>query len=162
MKIIVFSDSHGNRPNMQQVLELERPHVVFHLGDGRMDIKAVMEDFPDVELFSVAGNCDWRSRGNTEQLIELEGIRFLLSHGHLYGVKGGLQTYMTYGHNQRADVLLFGHTHEACLWEDGDMILLNPGSVGAFGAPTYAVIQILDGEIEDISHRVVPNPTYEW
>lgn len=162
MKIVVFSDSHGNTANMQQVLEIERPHVVFHLGDGRRDIKLVMEQWPDVELFSVVGNCDWRSRGNTEQLVEVEGVRFLLSHGHYYGVKSGLQTYVTYGHNNHADVLLFGHTHEPCLWDDRDMILLNPGSVGAYGEPTYAVIQVKDGEVLDVRHKAVPDPVYEY
>ncbi len=162
MKIVVFSDSHGNRANMQQVLELERPHVVFHLGDGRPDIKAVMEKWPDVELYSVVGNCDWRSRGYTERIAELEGLRFLLAHGHEYGVKSGCQTYVTYGHNQQADVLLFGHTHEPCLWEDRGMLILNPGSVGSYGTPTYAVIQILNGKVEDVQHKAVPNPVYQW
>ena len=49
MKIVIFSDSHGNQDNMRQVISKERPDAVFHLGDGRADILTVMEGLPHVE-----------------------------------------------------------------------------------------------------------------
>ena len=56
MKLLILSDSHGNRTHPRRALELEKPQVVFHLGDGRADILAVMADLPEVPLYSVPGN----------------------------------------------------------------------------------------------------------
>ena len=37
MKILVFSDSHGEKENMLLTVEAERPDAVFHLGDHWRD-----------------------------------------------------------------------------------------------------------------------------
>jgi len=158
VKIVIFSDSHGNQDNMRQVISKERPDAVFHLGDGRADILTVMEGLPHVDLYSVAGNCDWRSRARTELMADMDGVHFLLSHGHNYGVKGGYQTYMTYAHNRRADVALAGHTHEPCLWEDEGLTLLNPGSVGDYFRPTYAIAEVSEGHLTRLEICPVEDP----
>ena len=40
-KICVFSDSHGNSENMIQAIEMEKPDIVIHLGDGAGDMSDV-------------------------------------------------------------------------------------------------------------------------
>ncbi len=147
MKILVCSDSHGNRENLRCAIKRERPAVVFHLGDGRADILQVMRDWPEIELHSVAGNCDWRSRQRTEELVTLEGCRFLLSHGHEHAVKSGYESYFSYGLRRRVDVLLAGHTHVPCVkWQRG-ILLMNPGSIGMGTRPSYGILEPSGGEI---------------
>lgn len=160
MNIVIFSDSHGNRANMRQVLEKERPQVVFHLGDGRTDILEVLRDWPGLELHSVVGNCDWRSRGPAEELVTLEGLRMLLAHGHAYGVKSGYGSYLAYGMRRQAQILLAGHTHTPCIWEDRGILLVNPGSVGNSPRPTYAVLEVEAGQVKRVEIRPVEKPVY--
>lgn len=162
MKILIFSDSHGNQTHMRRALELERPQAVFHLGDGRADILNVMQDWPETALYSVAGNCDWRSRHRTEELVTLEEVRFLLSHGHEHGVKSGYESYIRYGARHKAKVLLAGHTHVPCIWEDRGILLMNPGSVGNGAHPSYGVIEVEAGQVKDCKIKRIKNPVYEW
>ena len=46
-----------------------------------------------------------------------------------------------------AEVALFGHTHDAYCCEEGDLLLMNPGSCGSFSG-TYGVIEVSNGEIQ--------------
>lgn len=161
MKIVIFSDSHGNRTNLRTVLEDERPGMVFHLGDGKNDIEEVMEAYPQLELHAVLGNCDWRRQGQVEELVTVEGVPILLSHGHLHDVKNGYSRYIAYGRSKGARVLLFGHTHRACIWEDRELTVLNPGSAGEYFAPTYAVLVVKNGALLNAEIRQVPHPVFE-
>ena len=89
MKILVFSDSHGAMGKMVEAMEHERPHHVFFLGDHYRDGIELSELYPDIPMDIVRGNCDW-GKGPDLRVVELEGVRFLLTHGHLQYVKSGL------------------------------------------------------------------------
>ncbi|MCC8181683.1 MAG: metallophosphoesterase [Clostridiales bacterium] len=145
MKLLIFSDSHGNKTNMKKVLEQEQPDMVFHLGDGRGDILAVLADHPEIELHSVAGNCDWRSRCRTEELVTVCGLRIFLTHGHEYTVKSGYSRLIAAGRRQEADIVLVGHTHISCVRQESGILLINPGAVGNSPHPSYAVLEAEDG-----------------
>lgn len=61
MKILVFSDSHGNEDNMIRAVERERPFTldaIVHLGDGWRDAEALHRLYPRIPLEQVPGNCD--------------------------------------------------------------------------------------------------------
>lgn len=148
MKIVVFSDSHGKLDWMIAVMELERPDHVFFLGDHERDGWDLSRMYPETPLNAVKGNCDW-GPGLEEWLIELEGVRFLLTHGHLYGAKTGVSRLMEAGARTGADVVCYGHTHiPAILAEPGQAKLFNPGSIGGrYGQPaTYGVLTAKEGK----------------
>jgi predicted phosphodiesterase len=99
----------------------------------------------------------------TEEFLVLDGVRILLTHGHAYGVKGGLGTAIAHAARRDADVLIFGHTHiplELHVSPDSDcgftvnrpLTVFNPGSLGdrtpSFGTLTIRVGQILFGHGE--------------
>ena len=46
MKLLIFSDSHGNVANMEDAVRLERPDRVLHLGDLARDAQSLQEKFP--------------------------------------------------------------------------------------------------------------------
>ena len=53
MKILVFSDSHGNEDNMVRAVERERPSTldaIVHLGDGWRDAEALHRLYPRIPL----------------------------------------------------------------------------------------------------------------
>lgn len=147
MKILVFSDSHGAMGKMVEAMEHERPHHVFFLGDHYRDGIELSELYPDIPMDIVRGNCDW-GKGPDLRVVELEGVRFLLTHGHLQYVKSGLDELLQEAKNRQVQVACFGHTHLAkVVYRDG-IYLMNPGSAGGCHAREgYGVIEALDGSV---------------
>lgn len=143
MELMIFSDSHGKNDGMQRALSLQphAPGAVCFLGDGLRGAEEL--DIGRAMLYSVRGNCDWsESETPTERLVSIEGHSILLTHGHLFGVKGGYGALLSHGVARGADILLFGHTHrpyEECIpigTRIGETVLsrpvhlFNPGSIG--------------------------------
>lgn len=149
MKILVLSDSHGNVSNMLRAVEREQPRAVFHLGDCWRDAERLHDRLPDLPLEQVPGNCDWlRSCRETEKLLELEGKRVLLCHGHTYGVKQSLLAAGLAAEEKGLDLFLFGHTHKPLVDMRGKTLFLNPGSIGDYARPTYGVVTLENGRLD--------------
>ena len=141
MKILVFSDSHGRLGHMMDAMERERPRRVFFLGDCYRDGEALRNAYPDVPMELVRGNCDWGSSLPTVGEYEAEGARIFYTHGHAYGVKSGDETIISAARERKADILLFGHTHQSREdYEDG-LYIMNPGRLSGW-EPSYGVIDI--------------------
>lgn len=147
MKICVFSDSHGYDANMIAAIELEQPEACFFLGDGERDIERIMEKYPDLPVYAVKGNCDFRSERSSSLVCKVEGITILAVHGHLSNVKyeDRLDTLTMQAREAGADIALFGHTHHQHLSNSCGVTLMNPGSVGRGYYPCYGVLTIENG-----------------
>lgn len=153
MKILVLSDSHGDLSNMADAIEREQPDLVFHLGDHWRDAEELEWAYPELKIYKVPGNCDWRSREKLELELSLGGCKLLLCHGHTRGVKMGYSELLHYARHIGADVALFGHTHNAHWSQRGGVQLFNPGSCGMGSDPTYGILTIEDGRAEcEICH----------
>ena len=147
MKLLVLSDSHGNVDNMLRAVELTAPDRIVHLGDGWRDAEELHARYPALPLERVPGNCDYGCRDEAqERILLLGGKRILLCHGHTLRVKSGLLTAYYTAQERQVDALLFGHTHEPYIDERGGTIFLNPGSIGAHYRPTYATLELRDGQ----------------
>jgi len=150
MKILIVSDSHGKWQVLQQIVERECPQVVFHLGDYLGDAQKLSLACPDVEIVAVPGNCDgWFINQETDDILSYEGVRFFLTHGHGYQVKSGAGAVIMAGRAAGADVILYGHTHQAVLEQLGDgSWLVNPGTAGGVYQPaSYAVAWVDAGTV---------------
>jgi putative phosphoesterase len=146
MKILVVSDSHGDRESLLRAVSLEAPDLILHLGDHYSDCVPVREAFPGIPLRAVRGNCD-RPGGEADwDEFVAEGKRIFMTHGHLYGVKYKLDDIVNNAMLRGADILLFGHTHRAMLDEIDGLYVMNPGSVGA-SEHTFGTIMLTDGAI---------------
>ena len=150
--VLVVSDSHGNVENMCRAVELVRPALLLHLGDGWRDAEALARRFPDVPLERVPGNCDFRADERAERVMEIEGKRVLLCHGHTLGVKSGLGTLLRAALERGADAALFGHTHKPLVDIRQGVVLLNPGSIGNRVRPTYGTLTVADGSCTGATH----------
>lgn len=140
MKIAVFSDSHRHMSAMENAVALEKPDVIFHLGDHDTDAAALSRKFRDIPLYSVQGNCDYYPIGEERIITRIAGKTFFAAHGHTYNVKLGYDSIINAAAVSGADILLFGHTHIPYEAEVNGLIVLNPGSIG-FGL-TYDIIEI--------------------
>ena len=159
MTILVFSDSHGHYYNLQKTVRLHLNcgtcDAVFFLGDGVPDIKQLENDYPNLPVYYVYGNCEWTSSLSDavyERVVELFGKRFLLMHGHKYGVKSGTDKAAMRGIELGCDCVLFGHTHTAedTVYESpwgGTVRLINPGALGPSPDHSYALLNIENGHI---------------
>lgn len=148
MKACVFSDSHGYAGNMITAIELEKPDVCFFLGDGERDIAKLMEQYPDLPVYAVRGNCDFGTKFKSSLCCEADGVRIFMTHGHMSYVKYeyDLETLTSQAVEAGADIALFGHTHEQHLSESRGVTRLNPGSAGRGYYPAYAVLHIEKGK----------------
>lgn len=134
MKILIISDSHGRLDKIMQMYEIEKPDMVFCAGDYSKDGEELSYVYPG-EYKIVRGNCDFLDRRHSdEMIIELEGFKILLTHGHEYGVKRSYNAIKNRGKILNCDVVVFGHTHIAYK-ENDKIILFNPGAAqdGKYG-----------------------------
>ena len=139
LKILVFSDSHRSLAGMYHAIERQQPQQIIHLGDLMEDAEEVAYAYPKLPFCMVPGNCDgWTSVEAIKQ-ITLGGKSILLSHGHLWGVKSGYNRAFAQARAVGADILLFGHTHQAlCRQLEDGLWVLNPGS----SRSTYGLITL--------------------
>lgn len=149
MKILVLSDSHRAMQEMRRAVRSEKPDMIIHLGDHIGDAEKLIEGFPDIPLEAVSGNCD-SGLAPSEKLLEIEGKKIFICHGHGYGVKSDYLMLKYAAMEKGADVVLFGHTHVPFYDFDGRLHMMNPGSIGAARYPAkdgYGLLFIENGEI---------------
>jgi len=151
MKILVFSDSHGETREMARVIgtTTDAAGVIF-LGDNVRDIEKVAALHPHLPYYFVAGNCDFMSKAPNEACVELGGVKIYICHGHRHGVKSGLGHLAEFARQIGAQAAFYGHSHIAAQGEKNGITLLNPGSIteprGDIGA-SYALVEIEGGRI---------------
>jgi putative phosphoesterase len=136
--------------------QIKKPDAVIFLGDGLRDFSYC--EFDGVTLFAVNGNCDcFGEYGSLQPLPELEitlgGKKIFAAHGHKYNVKFGYEAIVAEGARRGADIVLFGHTHNAHaeylpagetdygVTLEKPMYLMNPGSIGEY-YPSFGCIEI--------------------
>lgn len=148
MKILVLSDSHRTQTHMHQAVRRERPDQILHLGDHLHDAQRLQTEFPEISVFAVPGNCDvLEAGGNPIAIREFAGVRVFLTHGHVHGVKQGLLRLELAAREAAAQVVVFGHTHQALCAQKEGLWMLNPGSCMAGSHPSYGVILVENGKI---------------
>ena len=149
MKLLILSDSHGDVGDMIDVVERERPNEIFHLGDCVRDAESLSYTCRGIPVIMVPGNCDGWTGMSERLLLEREGVRILLAHGHRWHVKSGAGGALADARSCGADILLYGHTHQAvCVREEDGLWRMNPGTAGGvYAAATYGVILLESGKI---------------
>ena len=65
-----------------------------------------------------------------------------LTHGHHQRVKWDLKTIAAAGKSLAANIIVFGHTHEATIEYISSVILINPGAAMPWEGGGYAVLDI--------------------
>lgn len=132
---------------MLRAVEQEKPDAVIHLGDHASDAEILLREYPYLPVCRVRGNCDrYEYDVQDEAVIEWEGVKILVTHGHRYHVKSGLLTLCYAAIQSGAQVALFGHTHIPYCEESDGLWLLNPGACGRL-FPSYGIIEIKNGTV---------------
>ncbi len=148
-KLLVMSDSHRSKLNMQSIMEAhEDAWALVFLGDGENDMEECELYLPHMfnrTVVWVKGNCDWDSVRPEEEYLKVSGHSILCTHGHYYDAKRTLNGLRSEAARGGYDIVLFGHTHTPYLsYADGRSsegispakpVLFNPGAVadGKYG-----------------------------
>lgn len=146
MKIGIISDTHGRVDAWRKAeavfagvnLIVHAGDVLYHpprLGcsDG-YDVPAMAEalNSSTIPIVIAQGNCDAQVYEelldmpvqSPYALVEFEGLRIVVTHGHLHTREQMIVTGKKYG----ADVFVSGHTHIPVLERVEGLVLMNPGS----------------------------------
>lgn len=129
MRLVVFSDTHGNFTAAREIIERNPEVYTFiFLGDGERDIDKLRIIYPEKMILNVAGNCDFSSFTPNSDIYNAGKVKVFFTHGHRFGVKYGVDQILAKAKEVGASVALFGHTHERYYSYIDGVHLLNPGS----------------------------------
>ncbi len=148
-KIVVLSDTHHREENLKRITPiLLENDLVIHLGDYVSDMNGLKAQLGD-KLIQIKGNCDFMSQADDEQIINVEGVRIFLTHGHRYNVKTTLINLGYEALSKGCQLALYGHTHMADITEFEGVKLVNPGSLSVprNGVPSYCYLLIYGGKV---------------
>lgn len=150
MRILVISDTHRNLSRVYKVINdiRDKIEVVIHCGDVVEDADAIRNRYSDLRVYNVRGNCDYGSAVPNENIFVIEGKRFFVTHGDMYGVNWSTDRLCYRGAEVGADVCLYGHTHIPDIEYYDGMVIMNPGSpTNPRGGSkfSYGIIKIEDG-----------------
>ncbi len=144
-RILVFSDSHGDIDLCIDAVSRIPADMIIHAGDYVRDAEKLTARFPDKDIRYVQGNNDLWAKAPKELIIEEDGVRIFVVHGHEQRVKYEMNysTMAKAARERDCSMAVFGHTHIQYEGETDGVKLLNPGST-LFGG-TYAIIEIENG-----------------
>ncbi len=129
MRVLIISDTHGRNQYVQKTLERVSPiDLLIHLGDfegGDGYIKSISPCPTEM----VSGNNDFFNGLPKEVLIRIGKYLVMLTHGHRYGVNYSVSNLIEAAKRNKADIVMFGHTHVPLIDLSGSVWAINPGSL---------------------------------
>lgn len=145
MKAAVFSDTHTNIALCLEAVRRCRPDAIIHLGDHDRDARAIAQEFPEIPMYSICGNCDLAPTSPVSDTVQLGPVKAFITHGHLYNVDYDRVDSLVYAaQEQGCRLAMFGHTHRPLYQEVGGVTVLNPGTAGKGPKLTWALVEIFD------------------
>ena len=123
-KIVIMSDNHGEDAMLLKVKRLEQDADYYiHCGDSETFDFQLLNDY-----YSVKGNNDWHLNLPSQIIMEVEGHKIIVTHGHHFGYFNREYAMNDFLTQNNADILICGHTHMPMYTKDGDFYYINPGS----------------------------------
>jgi putative phosphoesterase len=144
----LISDTHGLlRPEVFDALQgVSR---IFHAGDvGPPDLLVELATIAPVQ--AVRGNTDAPGRPDLVERIEetIGGLHIVVTHGHELGSPKPPQLVARYS---KADVIVYGHTHQQLVTQAARRTVVNPGAAGPQRfklVPSVAKLFIYDRQVQ--------------
>lgn len=144
MKLVVVSDNHGlQKPIDNLKMQYPNADAFFHCGDSELPAH-FLDGF-----ISVCGNNDSSMDFPDSRIVELDGIKILVTHGHRYIYFGRLDMLVSKALYEGCKMVFFGHTHSFHYEVIEGVHLVNPGSItyNRDGSkPSYALVTLENGQ----------------
>lgn len=124
-KVLIISDSHGLTKEISEIKSRHQIDHLIHCGDSELEKgHPVLED-----MINVRGNCDFDNNLQYIEQLDVAGLHFFITHGHLYDVGLNLENLYDHAYGNNAQVVCYGHTHVAGAQKIDDILFVNPGSI---------------------------------
>lgn len=157
MKIGVISDTHGLL--REEVMErLKECDLIVHCGDiGKLEIIDRLEQLGKIEF--IKGNVDKNINDEIapkDKIIEVMNKRIYIVH-NIAEMDVDLD-------KEKIDIVVYGHSHKANIYEKDGIMYINPGSVGPrrFKLPiSMAILTILDYD-NNIESKILEENIFIW
>ncbi len=153
MTIAVLSDTHSIDIPNTLIDRLKTADMIVHAGD--------ICDLPTLKMLrkiaptkAVQGNMDAASVKKelpTKEIIICGAIKIGVTHGHIGETREALKNAMAAFKDDKMDVVIFGHSHQAYNAKVGGTLYFNPGSPNDVVKArffSYGLIHIEDGKIK--------------
>lgn len=166
-KILIVSDSHGSTELLDDIKEKHADDVsqMIHCGDSELSV----ENESINGFTTVKGNCDFNGDFPEEAIVEADGYKVLVVHGHLYSVKSSLLSLSYRAEETGANIVCFGHSHLLGAEKIGDVLFINPGSIRlprGRRERTYIILELKDEKavlhVYDYDHGKMDALTQEF
>ncbi len=156
----LISDTHSllREEVLNNLIDCE---LIIHTGDiGKSDVISKLNEISDVEF--IRGNCDKDERiAKEDKIIKVYNTCIYLIHD-ISKINIDLK-------RENINIIIYGHSHKASIYEKNDILYINPGSVGLgrFNLPiSMAKLKILDcedifDEIKEVNKNVYRYKNYE-
>ena len=156
MRALVLSDSHGNTASLEMAVSAvgeKNIDMIIFLGDIARDCEYLEMLYYPIKVVSVLGNNDFLRHGDYERVIDFDGHKIFICHGHTQSVNYGLEKLETTARAKVCVAALYGHTHQNKLEkrEDG-FFILNPGSTSRPRGTkaSYAILESENGKLSAV------------
>ncbi len=155
MAILVVSDSHRLKQELVEIARHHRDEVTtfLHCGDSELGVS----DPALASYHVVRGNCDVFADFPKMLIVEADGLRICLVHGHKFDVKSTLRDLQRTAKREGCQVACFGHSHETVAEEMDGVVMVNPGSIRLPRGrleKTYALLHYQDGVLDVCLHEL--------
>lgn len=143
MKALIVSDSHGLTGELEELKQKyeNTVDVMIHCGDSELSPQQI-----ELQGYQVVnGNCDFGSSYPNEIIQDVQGVRFFITHGHLYNVKMTMQNLLYRAKEAGAHIACFGHSHIMGAEVVDGVLIINPGSIllpRLRREKTYAILEV--------------------
>lgn len=148
MKLVIFSDAHGSKDNIEKVISNNKnADYYISLGDSELGHDYLL----DLDIIAIKGNYPRDPGFVYERNFKVNGKCVFLTHGHKYDVSKGLEKLYYKALENECDIMLYGHTHIPKSTIVGKVLFINPGALHKPRnglPPTYVILEIENDKIK--------------
>jgi uncharacterized protein len=153
MIIGVLSDTHSLIIPAPLIERLKSVDLIIHAGD-LCDIHTLKLLKKIAPTKAVHGNMDElavKKELPLKEIIVCENVKIGVTHGHIGDTRDALKNVMSSFKDDKMDVVIFGHSHQALSLQAGATLYFNPGSPNDVIKAkffSYGLISIESGKIK--------------
>jgi hypothetical protein len=156
IEIGLLSDTHGVLRNEVHAA-LAGVSMILHAGD--VCGETILDELALIApVHAVCGNCDvpWDPALAQERVMEINGVRIHVSHGHELGRPNAERLMTAY---PGFDVIVYGHTHVQQVERVGDVLVVNPGAAGhrRYDLPPSVARLVIDNGCAEVTIIELPD-----
>jgi uncharacterized protein len=134
------------------VEKLGKVDMLFHLGDYAIDAERISDSLGGVPFFAVKGNNDVGSVYPERRIELVEDAWIMLVHGDRFY---NLYQLINTARDSRCSAVLFGHTHVPLLQANGELLIVNPGSLSLPRQGSRSSCALLEVEGRDVNVKII-------